>query len=171
MCECTVCMNVCMCVCIYIVWVCIIFWKKIAYCNKVNFSKALLSVNDGIDEYFYKHVFKNLSYLCFQLSYIVFLAILSGILLTQLRPGPPTIAEIIVIVWVFTLTVEEIRQVSRSVIHSHVEYLTLMLLVANLMKNDAKNLKNDWNPGIWVYGSSSENNHWKLTYEYQHDRV
>ena len=47
--------------------------------------------------------------------------------------------------------------------------LTLMLLVANLaVTNDAKNLKNDWNPGTWY---SSKSTQWELSNKYQHDKV
>ena len=49
------------------------------------------------------------------------------------------------------------------------QFLTLMLLVANLARRKwCKNLKNDWNPGIWY---SSESTHQELSNEYQHDRV
>ena len=37
------------------------------------------------------------------------------------------------------------------------------------IQNDAKKLRNDWNPGKWVY--SSERTQWELSNEYQHDRV
>ena len=49
------------------------------------------------------------------------------------------------------------------------EVLTLMLLVANFIhyKNDAKNLKNDWNPGKWVliWESSARGFKWIPTWQ------
>ena len=45
-----------------------------------------------------------------------------------------------------------------------------MLLVANLANTKwCKNLKNDWNPGTWVY--SSESSQQEPSNEYQHNRV
>ena len=48
--------------------------------------------------------------------------------------------------------------------------LTLMLLQDNVAdKNDAKHLKNDWNPGTWVF--IWENSAGAAHNEYQHDTV
>ena len=52
---------------------------------------------------------------------------------------------------------------------------TLMLLGTNFESskklNDAKMMKNNWNPGICHMGYSSESTRRELTNEYQHDRV
>jgi len=58
-------------------------------------------------------LFTNLlkSVLFWQISYLVLLGLYSYFMTVQLRPGNPSIQEILVWVWALTLWLEEIRQV------------------------------------------------------------
>lgn len=46
-----------------------------------------------------------------QISYVVLLALYSYFLTVELRPGKPTVSEILVWMWAATMWLEEIRQV------------------------------------------------------------